>query len=87
MKGISLPLQNTRNVHKDRIEPLSLSLVETVTVSPYSELETMASGAAATTSADSVWLVSGLELSLPVLVAAGVVSCVKRKSQVKSPSE
>ena len=48
LKGISIPLQNTckRNVHKDRIEPLSLSLVETVTIPLYSELETMGSAAA-----------------------------------------
>ena len=84
MKGINIPLQNTRNVHKDRIEPVSLSLMETVTIPSYSELETMAS-AAATTCADSVWLVSGLELSLLVLVAAGVVSCAQGKESSQIP--
>ena len=75
LKGISIPLQNTRNSYKSRVAPASLSLVETVTIPPYSELETMASAAMA--GADGVWLVSGLDLSLPVLIAAAVVSCAQ----------
>ena len=52
LKGSSIPLQNTRSSYKDRMAPAPLSLVETVTIPPFSELETMAS--AAITGADSV---------------------------------
>ena len=45
LKGISIPLQNTRSSYKDRMAPAPLSLVETVTIPPFSELETMASAA------------------------------------------
>ena len=34
LKGISIPLQNTRSSYKDRMAPASLSLVETVTIPP-----------------------------------------------------
>ena len=84
LKGISIPLQNTRSSYKDRMAPAPLSLVETVTIPPFSELETMVS--AAITGADSVWLVSGLDLSLPVLVAAAVVSCAQGREPSQIPT-
>ena len=71
LKGISIPFQNTRSSYKDRMAPAPLSLVETVTIPPFSELETMTS--AAIMVADSVWLQLCLVL--------------KRDSRVKFPSE
>ena len=82
LKGISIPLQNTRSSCKDRMAPAPLSLVEMVTIPPFSEFKTMAS--AAITGTDSVWLVSGLDLSLPVFVAAAVVSCSKERAKSNS---
>ena len=40
---------------------------------------------AAITGADSVWLVSGLDRSLPVLVAAAVVSCAQGREPSQIP--
>ena len=37
LKGITIPLQNTRSSYKDRMAPAPLSLVKTVTIPPFCE--------------------------------------------------
>ena len=41
LKRISIPLQNTRSSYKDRMAPAPLSLVETVTIPPFSEWQVL----------------------------------------------
>jgi len=83
LKGNSIPLQNTKTTQKNRTAQVSVSLLETITIPPYSELETMAS--AAITKGNSVWLVSGLDSKFPALVAAGVVTCLQDGKSAQIP--